>query len=264
MTKYIFITGAAQGIGRATADLFARNGWKVGGFDIDDVGLLKLKDDLGADTCMTGILDVRSRDAFKNAMDTFLEWSGGRLDCMFNNAGVLFMGPFDEIDPVHHDLLIDVNVKGLTYGTETAMPALKETADKHGSACLLAMSSASAIYGAPEFAVYGATKFFVRGLMEAVDIELSGTNVKVADIMPGFVDTPMVNTQNRKAKILQASDERISPEAIAQFAWDAVHGDKLHYYASGSLSRMDKMGALFPNFIRKRMKAMESNGAPKS
>ena len=259
MTQYIFITGAAQGIGLETARLFSSKGWCVGCFDIDEVGLAKLNDEIGSDKCFTGKLDVRSREDFASSMKGFLDWSDGRLDCMFSNAGVLFMGPFEEIEPSRHDTLIDVNIKGVVNGTEVALPALKKTATEHGKACLLAMSSASAIYGAPEFAVYGATKFFVRGLMEALDIELSGTGVSVADIMPGFVDTGMVNNQDRKARILQNSDERISPQSIAQFAWDAVHDAKLHHYASGQLSRMDKLSALFPNYVRNRMRSMQGN-----
>ena len=76
---------------------------------------------------------------------------------------------------------------GVILGIQTCLPLLERA-----RGCIVNMSSASAIYGQPELAVYSASKFAVRALTEALDIELRPEGVRVADIMPGYVDTPMV------------------------------------------------------------------------
>ena len=97
----IFITGAAGGIGRATAELFHSKGWFVGCYDVDREALDSLAQALG-DNCLAACLDVRDPEAFNAAMENFAEHSGGRLDLMFNNAGMAVGGnldalPFDKI-----------------------------------------------------------------------------------------------------------------------------------------------------------------------
>src|SRR5215813_10131875 len=98
--RTVFITGAAAGIGRATALTFARNGYTVGGYDIDEVGLKTLADeveDLGG-TAITGHLDVTDSDEMAQRVAEFADAAGGRLDVMINNAGILLAGRFEDID----------------------------------------------------------------------------------------------------------------------------------------------------------------------
>ncbi|MBT5788968.1 MAG: SDR family NAD(P)-dependent oxidoreductase, partial [Gammaproteobacteria bacterium] len=89
--KSIFITGAASGIGRATAELFHSKGWFVGCFDVDNEALQDLGKALG-DRCCTAYLDVRDKEAFDTALALFAEQTDGRLDLMFNNAGITVGG----------------------------------------------------------------------------------------------------------------------------------------------------------------------------
>src|SRR6478672_2955647 len=114
--RAVFITGAAAGIGRATALTFARNGYTVGGYDIDEVGLKSLADeidDLGG-TAITGHLDVTDSTEMAQRVDEFAEAAGGRLDVMINNAGILLAGRFEDIDAARHLKEIDVNTKGVS------------------------------------------------------------------------------------------------------------------------------------------------------
>ncbi len=97
VARFIFITGAASGIGRATALLFARAGWSVAGFDVDTAGLAALENDLGDVNMLLRPLDVTDRSAILAAFDAFSGWSGGRLDLLFNNAGIIAKGAFADM-----------------------------------------------------------------------------------------------------------------------------------------------------------------------
>jgi len=156
--KSIFITGAASGIGRATALLFARSGWFVGGYDRNTGGLKSLSDEIGEANIVTGPLDVTDKKAFEKALADFAVQTEGRLDILFNNAGIGRGGPFDQ-QPFEEILeVVQVNLVGVLNGIHSALPLLKATP---GSLCFTT-SSSSATYGMPNIAVYSATKHAVK------------------------------------------------------------------------------------------------------
>jgi NADP-dependent 3-hydroxy acid dehydrogenase YdfG len=174
--RAVFITGAAAGIGRATVLTFAKNGYTVGGYDIDEVGLKSLADeidDLGG-TALTGHLDVTDPTEMAERVGEFAK-ATGRLDVMINNAGILLAGSFEDIDVTRHLTEIDINAKGVVNGLHAAFPYLRDTANS----VVVNLSSASAIYGQAELANYSATKFFVRGITEALDIEWQRYGIRV-------------------------------------------------------------------------------------
>ncbi|MBJ7339575.1 SDR family oxidoreductase [Mycolicibacterium sp.] len=189
--KSVFITGAAAGIGRATALSFARNGYVVGAYDIDEVGLKTLADeidDLGA-KAFTGHLDVTDADEMAQRVAEFATAAGDRLDVMINNAGILIAGRFEEIDVKAHHEEIDINTKGVVNGLHAAFPFLKSTP----GAVVVNLASASAIYGQSELANYSATKFFVRAMTEALDIEWNRYDIRVIAMWPLYVQTAMTD-----------------------------------------------------------------------
>src|SRR5690242_7319342 len=97
--RTVFITGGAAGIGRRTALSFAAKGWTVGAYDIDEDGLRSLAEEarpLGGEV-VTGRLDVTDAEAFEKAVTSFTEQTGGRLDVLVNNAGILLGGSFEDI-----------------------------------------------------------------------------------------------------------------------------------------------------------------------
>lgn len=187
-SRSVLITGAAAGIGRATALTFARQGWTVGAYDVDEAGLASLAAEVVAlgQTAVVGHLDVGDADAFAAAVSDFAERAGG-LDVLVNNAGVLTAGRFEEIPVARHHREIDVNVRGVVNGMHAASPHLER------GATVVNLASASAIYGQAELAVYSATKFFVRGLTEALDIEWGPRGVRVVALWPLFVETAMTD-----------------------------------------------------------------------
>jgi NADP-dependent 3-hydroxy acid dehydrogenase YdfG len=223
--RAIFITGAAAGIGAETARLFARNGWRVGASDVDAAALAALQDEIGADRLATHVADVRDRAAVEAALRDFTSGTGGRLDALFANAGVLFMGPDETIAPGQKDLLVDVNVKGVIHAIDAGFPHLRRTPGAH----VVAMASTSAEYGSPQHAVYSATKFFVRGLTEALNIEYREHGIQVSAIYVAYVQTGMVFDAKVKPASIERLGVKIPPQRVAATVWKAVHGDRVHW-----------------------------------
>src|ERR1700731_498271 len=192
--KAIFITGAASGMGRETAKLFAAKGWFIGAFDINDDGLKTLEQELGSDNCFVRRLDVTSKPDFDAAIAAFSEETGGRMDVLFSNAGIGESGWFEDIPFEAALRVVQVNLIGVIASVYSALPLLKSTPN---SLCFIT-SSSSATYGMPRIAVYSATKHAVKGLTEALSVEFARHGVRVADVLPGLIDTNILRaTPNR-------------------------------------------------------------------
>lgn len=252
--KAIFITGGASGIGRATARLFAGKGWRVGLADVNEAGLAEVSGLLGG-AAKTYRMDVRDRDAWVAALDDFTAASGGRLDVLFNNAGIGSGGPLAETDFAEIDRVVSINLVGVLNGARIGHAYLKRA-----GGCLLNTASASAIYGSAGLAPYSATKFGVRALTEALDGEWHGDGVRVRDVVPGFIDTPlldgMAGASNRSIRetVTDAGMELTGVDAVAAAAWAAVHGDKVHTYVGPTARRMAFAARWMPGRLRKMMR----------
>jgi NADP-dependent 3-hydroxy acid dehydrogenase YdfG len=214
VTRSVFITGAAAGIGRATALTFARNGYTVGGYDIDEVGLKSLVGEINAagGSALTGHLDVTDPDEMAQRLGEFTAATDGRLNVMINNAGILRTGRFEDIDISAQLKEIDINTKGVVNGLHAAFPYLRATPNP----VVVNLASASAIYGQAELATYSATKFFVRGITEALDIEWSRYDIRVIAMWPLYVQTAM--TDNIKT----GTTESLGINLTAQDVADAI------------------------------------------
>ncbi|MDF2494843.1 SDR family oxidoreductase [Sphingomonas sp.] len=249
--KAIFITGAASGMGLETARLFANHGWFVGGVDVNDDGLARLKDELGAENCFVQRLDVTDREAYRATLDAFAQCTGGKLDLLYNNAGIGRGGPF--ADQPWDDVLavVQVNFVGVLIGIHLAIPLLKATP---GSMCFTT-SSSSATYGMPMIAVYSATKHAVKGLTEALAIELKPYGVRVADVLPALIDTPILPQGAAASAPKSGVFRAIPPREVAETVWEAYHSDKLHWYVPRELVRLDHMATLQPERTRDEMAA---------
>jgi NAD(P)-dependent dehydrogenase (short-subunit alcohol dehydrogenase family) len=214
----IFITGAAAGIGRATAKLFASRGWFVGAYDMNVAGLESLAAEIGAGNCITGKLDVTDAAAFSAALGRCFEAAGRRLDVLFNCAGILSVGHFEDIPLSRHHQIVDINLKGVLNGFHCALPFLKQTR----GARVISMASASAIYGSPAYASYSASKFAVRGLTEAMNIEWARHGITVMDVWPIFVNTAMV-TEIEQPESLKKMGVHLQASDVASVIWRAAH-----------------------------------------
>ncbi|WP_243626070.1 SDR family oxidoreductase [Phenylobacterium hankyongense] len=247
--KSIFITGAASGMGRETARLFASKGWFVGGYDVNEAGLESLREELGPKNCLVRRLDVTDRADYRAALDRFAPAAGGRLDILYNNAGIGRGGPFDQQPFEDIAAVVQVNLMGVLIGIYEAVPLLKATP---GSLCFTT-SSSSATFGMPGIAVYSATKHAVKGLTEALSVEFKALGVRVACVLPGLIDTPILPPGVAANAPKEGMFRAIPPAEVAQVVWDAYHADKLHWYVPPELAELDKAAALNPEAVRDQM-----------
>jgi len=261
-TQSIFITGAASGIGRSTARLFASHGWFVGAYDVNEDMLATLGDELGTDACLTRRLDVTDKPDYDRAVAEFASHTDGHLDVLYNNAGIGHSGWYEDVP--HEDAIrvVNVNLVGVLNGIYAALPLLKATPN---SLCFTT-SSSSATYGIPRIAVYSATKHAVKGLTEALSIEFSRHGIRVADTLPGLIDTAILrNTPNHSGDTPEDYDlvamapkrglfRAIPPERVADAVWEAyTKGGKLHYYVPRGIAWIDRIKGFAPMFIRNRV-----------
>lgn len=225
--KTILITGAASGIGRETAVFFAKKNWFVGIFDVNESGLQSLEADIGPSRCFWRVMDVSDSDSVKSGIDAFARKTGGRLDVLLNNAGILKFGLFENVDLTTHLKIVDVNFKGCLSCVHHSLPYLKQTP----GARIINMSSMSSLYGVPELAVYSATKHALSAMTESLNIELEPYGIYVCDIKPPYVNTPLLKGgENVKSmQVVQLLGGRIKPEKIAGIVWKAARRKRLHW-----------------------------------
>lgn len=247
--KSIFITGGASGMGRETAKLFAGKGWFVGAFDVNEEGLTSLEAELGADNCLVRRLDVTDREDYRAALAAFGAATGGKMDILYNNAGIGRGGMF--ADQPFEDVLavVQVNLVGVLIGIHEGVGLLKATP---GSMCFTT-SSSSATYGMPGIAVYSATKHAVKGLTEALAIEFKAYGIKVADVLPGLIDTPILPPGTAAGAPKEGMFRAIPPVEVAKVVWEAYQTDKLHWYVPPELVELDKAATLAPENTRDQM-----------
>ena len=249
--KCIFITGAASGMGLATARLFAERGWFVGAYDVNAVGLENLLGELGGDNCLTGVLDVSDRAAYAAALDTFSNASGGRLDLLFNNAGIGKFGFFDE--QAFDDIMavVNVNLIGVLNGIHLAADLLKATPN---SLCFTT-SSSSATFGIAGIATYSATKHAVKGLTEALSVEFGRFGVRVADTLPGLIDTAIIPDEMKQNAASEGMFRLIQPIEVAKVVWRSYHDEpeRLHWFVPEEIADLDRASALDPEGTRAQM-----------
>lgn len=259
LRKAIFITGGGSGIGRAIAEYFAGREWFVGLGDIDLAGMQETQARIGNGFTFAHRFDVRDRAAWDVALEAFSTAAGGRIDVLANNAGIPLGGALDTNTTEEIERCLDINLKGVLWGAQAVLPHLKKTAP---GSCLLNTASAAGIYGTGGASVYSATKFGVRAITEALDAEWAEFGIEVRDLMPGFIDTPLIDkTPNQgsnesiRSRVMEGGLEITPPLAVAQAAWDAVHGHKLHTLVGKTAHRAAFASRWMPGRMRKMARA---------
>ena len=245
--KTIFITGAAHGIGLATARRFAAQGWYVGLYDINREGLESLLSSGDFPNACGQYCHVTDADSIEAALAHFSEHTSGKLHVLVNNAGVLSSGKFEEIDRKAHNAIVDVNVKGLTNVAQAAFSLLRQTP----GATLVNLCSVSSIHGIPLLAVYSASKFYVNGLTEALHIEWAPHDIRVTSVKPPVVNTAMGHQLEAQLTERMAMD--MEPEHVAEAIQMAVDGKRIGYVLGTSARLWSWLDRLLPESGRRRL-----------
>jgi 3alpha(or 20beta)-hydroxysteroid dehydrogenase len=189
--KVAIITGAAGGIGAATARTFAREGALLVLTDADRQGAQRLADEL-ADQASAIEHDVTDEDAWHGVLEAALG-AHGRVDVLLNNAGVFLATPLIETSLEDFQRVIDINLNGTFLGMRTVAPVMIE----RRSGSIINVSSVAGLTGPPFLTAYAASKWAVRGISKVAARELAEFGVRVNSVHPGQIDTDM-NARQRE------------------------------------------------------------------
>ncbi|TFF92395.1 MAG: SDR family oxidoreductase [Promethearchaeota archaeon] len=216
--KVCILTGAASGIGRATAKLFANEGAFLVISDIDENGLKETYDLLEKVEERVSFMkvDVREPKEVKKMIQYTID-KYGKIDVLIVNAGVVRVGPVDKFPDEDYELLIDVNLKGTFYTCKFAIPYFKK--QRFGS--IITLASVAAHIGQINHANYCSTKAGVLGFTKALALDMAPYNVRVNSVSPGATDTPMLQSDVAK----QARDRGVDYEVVKkEFEEEGVLG----------------------------------------
>ena len=215
--KIVLITAAAQGIGRASVEAFVKAGAKVIATDINAEKLAELD---GTANVTTRVLNVLSADDIKQAVAEI-----GRIDVLFNCAGVVHSGTVLEMSDKDMDFAFDLNVKAQIRTIQAVLPQMLERKD---GAIINMATVASSVKGVPNRAAYSISKAAVIGLTKSVAADYVTQGIRINAICPGTVDSPSLHERwhatgdfeaARKAFIARQPIGRIArPDEVADLA----------------------------------------------
>lgn len=231
--KTVLVTAAAQGIGRATALAFAREGAKVHATDLNE----KLVGELASEGIVTGRLDVLDDKAIRETVAGI-----GRIDVLFNCAGFVHAGTILDMKDEELDFAFDLNVKSMTRTVRAVLPGMVE----RGGGTIINMASvASSVKAVPNRFAYSVTKAAVIGLTKSIAADYVGKGIRCNAICPGTVESPSLEQRMhaqgdyekaRAAFIARQPMGRLgTPDEIADLAVYLAGAD----YATGQLFIVD-------------------------
>jgi NADP-dependent 3-hydroxy acid dehydrogenase YdfG len=245
------ITGAARGIGRATAEAFLRQGMKVAIGDVDVDAARATATELGASTVALP-LDVTDRASFAAFLDA-AEEQLGPLDVLVNNAGIMQIGRFIDEDDLTARRMVDINIHGVILGTKLGLERMIPRDRGH----IVNISSQAGKFGAPGGATYSATKHAVVGLTEAVrgELRLMGAHIDVSYVMPFVVNTELGSGLGEARGM-----HNLEPTEVADAIVDALQHGIVDVWVPKSSKRTNRLAAVLPRSLSEGMaRAMKAD-----
>ena len=242
--KIALITGAAGGVGWETAVLLDKQGVRLALVDIDQKGLADLaasliQEPLCIDADITSLKEIK-----RIKTEVFNEFS--RLDILINNAGIVSARPFEdrEIEEIEREM--NVNYTAANYLIREFIPHMKE----RGSGSIISVCSLGGILPLKESPVYAASKFALRGLMISLHLALKEYGIKVTNICPTAIDTPLlVKEAEEGGSLLNFLADPLPASAVAEAVLKAMRTGKIEICVPWSEGIGSKFLGFFPSLI---------------
>ena len=267
--KVAVVTGAGSGIGQALAIELARSGAKLAISDVDTEGLAGTEERLlaiGAPV-KSDRLDVTEREAFLAYADAVNDHFG-RVNQIYNNAGIAFTGDIEATQFKDIERVMDVDYWGVVNGTKAFLPHLIASGDGH----IINVSSVFGLFSVPGQAAYNSAKFAVRGFTEALRQEMivAGHPVKVTTVHPGGIKTNIVRNMSAvdgidKQELVQTFDKRLaytSPQKAARIILDGVRKNKARVLVGPDAKVLDIMVRLTGSRYQRLVAAVTTRAMP--
>src|SRR5271166_4283030 len=231
------ITGAARGIGRATAEALLRQGMRVAIGDLDLEAARRTASELGPRSVALP-LDVTERTSFSAFIDS-VEEQLGPVDVLVNNAGIMPIGPFLAEDDDTARRILDINVHGVILGMKIVLPRMIGRGHGH----VVNIASQAGKYGFPGGATYCASKAAVINLSRAVRKELRGTGVDISTISPVAVNTELGLGLSEPR---QRQFRKVEPHQVADAIVETLQVPRFDVHVPKQLAVSERVSALLP------------------
>jgi NAD(P)-dependent dehydrogenase (short-subunit alcohol dehydrogenase family) len=273
MSRVAIVTGGASGIGRALSAALLARGDRVVLADLDGAAAEDVAERLragGPGTATAAAVDVRDAGAV-TALVTGTAERHGRLDLLFNNAGLGIGGPTEELSPAHWDRTLDVNLRGVLHGVQAAYPLMLRQGHGH----IVNTASLAGLLPMPGSAPYATTKWAVVGLSLSLRAEGAARGVRVSVVCPGGVDTPILDKGmpadlprvpsvegiDTRAVITRASGGRLyGADALAADVLRGVDRNRPLIVAPRQARVMWRLMRLSPSLVLRVLAAMAARG----
>ena len=254
--RKVLITGAASGIGRATAVAMGERGARLFLTDINEQGLEETRrmiEGNGGEVCMTKALDISDHAAVKELADE-VHAGYGPLDILANVAGVALFSQVEDMSHAQWERIVNVNLWGPYHGIECFVPEMVRAGS---GGHIVSVSSTAGIIGLPWHVAYAGTKHALVGSSEVLRFDLRKHRIGVSVILPGAVNTGLVETTVinadeeacRKARQL-FSRHAIAPEKVADLIVDAIEKNKYMVITSADIKLLYFLKRTFPPMYR--------------
>ncbi|WP_271408339.1 SDR family NAD(P)-dependent oxidoreductase [Pseudomonas sp. Q1-7] len=278
--KVAAVTGAGSGIGRALACALARQGCHLALSDVNAEGLAEtaaLARTLGVQVTETRV-NVADRDAM-HAWAEQVALDHGRVNLVFNNAGVAHAGTVDGSDYSEYEWIMNINFWGVVYGTKAFLPHLKASGEGH----VVNVSSVFGLFAQPGMSAYNATKFAVRGFTESLrqELDMEGCGVSASCVHPGGIRTNIAKTARMNDSLAKVTGQdasrarqqfndqllRTSPDKAAAVILRGVLKDRRRILIGADAWVLDGMQRLLPTLYQRLVTGsmrLAARFAPKS
>lgn len=257
--KQVLVTGAASGIGLECARLFAERGAQLVISDINATALEKVRAEIAAQgvPCFARTCDV-SREESVNEFAAAVQQAVGPIDVLVNNAGVAFLGSFEQTPLAEWRRILDINVFGIVHCTRAFLPAMRQAG---GERKIVNVASTAGFAPMPNMSAYAASKHAVVGLSEVLAMELHDTGISVLVVCPGIINTAIVHVSPTASGMSAAQIAKLQkyyetdgchPRVVAEDVVRSVARDDTFLF-TGPLAKLGYFGTRLSRRLARRL-----------